>query len=49
MPGERRAPCDRALEDAWLTERITQAHSRSKRTYGARRINVELRLGPGTG
>jgi putative transposase len=44
---ERRAPCDRALEDAWLTEKIKQIHADSKGTYGARRVNAELRLGEG--
>ena len=41
---ERRAPSDRALEDAWLTERIRQIYARSQGTYGAPRIHAELRL-----
>ena len=41
---ERRAPCDRALRDAWLTEKIREIHAKSKGTYGARRVNAELRL-----
>jgi putative transposase len=41
---ERRAPSDRALSDAWLTEKITQIHDRSRRVYGAPRIHAELRL-----
>jgi putative transposase len=41
---ERRAPCDRALTDAWLTERIKQIRAASDGTYGARRIHAELRL-----
>ena len=41
---ERRAPSDRALSDAWLTERIKQIHAASEGTYGARRIHAELRL-----
>jgi putative transposase len=41
---ERRAPCDRALQDAWLTEKIREIHAKSKGTYGARRVNAELRL-----
>lgn len=41
---ERRAPSDRALEDAWLTERIKKIHADSDGTYGARRIHAELRL-----
>ncbi len=41
---ERRAPSDRALSDAWLTERIKQIHAASDGTYGSRRIHAELRL-----
>jgi putative transposase len=41
---ERRAPSDRALSDAWLTERIKQIHAASDGTYGARRVHAELRL-----
>jgi putative transposase len=41
---ERRAPSDRALGDAWLTERIKQVHAESDGTYGARRIHAELRM-----
>ena len=41
---ERRAPSDRALTDAWLTEKIKQIHAASDGTYGARRIHAELRL-----
>ena len=41
---ERRAPSDRALSDAWLTEKIKQIHAASDGTYGARRIHAELRL-----
>ena len=41
---ERRAPSDRALSDAWLTEKIKQIHADSDGTYGARRIHAELRL-----
>ena len=41
---ERRAPSDRALSDAWLTERIKRIHADSDGTYGARRIHAELRL-----
>jgi len=40
---ERRAPSDRALGDAWLTEKIGQAHERSRATYGERRVHAELR------
>jgi putative transposase len=41
---ERRAPSDRALTDAWLTDRIKQIHERSRGVYGAPRIHAELRL-----
>jgi putative transposase len=41
---ERRAPSDRALSDAWLTERIKEIHAASDGTYGARRVHAELRL-----
>ena len=40
---ERRAPCDRALGDAWLTERIRAAHVASRGTYGSPRVWAELR------
>ena len=41
---ERRAPSDRTLTDAWLTEKIKQIHAESDGVYGARRIHAELRL-----
>jgi putative transposase len=41
---ERRAPSDRALQDAWLTERIKRIHDASRGVYGAPRIHAELRL-----
>jgi HTH-like domain len=41
---ERRAPSDRALQDAWLTDKITQIHDASRDVYGAPRIHAELRL-----
>jgi putative transposase len=41
---ERRAPSDRALTDAWLTEKIKQIHAASDGTYGVRRVHAELRL-----
>jgi hypothetical protein len=31
---ERRAPSDRALQDAWLTETIKQIHDASRGVYG---------------
>ena len=41
---ERRAPSDRALGDAWLTERIKQIHDASRGVYGAPRIHAELQI-----
>ena len=41
---QHRVPSDRALTDAWLTEKIKQIHADSDGTYGARRIHAELRL-----
>jgi putative transposase len=41
---ERRAPSDRALTDAWLTEKIKCIHDGSRGVYGAPRIHAELRL-----
>jgi len=41
---QRRAPSNRALTDAWLTEKIKKIHADSDGTYGARRIHAELRL-----
>ena len=41
---ERRPPCDRALTDAWLTEKIKRIHEGSRGVYGAPRIHAELRL-----
>jgi transposase InsO family protein len=41
---QRRAPSDRALSDAWLTDKIREIHAASDGTYGARRIHAELRL-----
>ena len=41
---ERRAPSDRALSDAWLTDKIRQIHDASRGVYGAPRIHAELRL-----
>lgn len=34
---ERRAPSDRALSDAWLTERIKDIHEHARGVYGSRR------------
>jgi putative transposase len=41
---ERRAPSDRTLYDAWLTEQIKQIHAASDGTYAAPRVHAELRL-----
>jgi len=39
----RRAPSDRALTDAWLTERIGAVHADSGGRYGSPRVYDELR------
>jgi len=44
---ETRAPSDRALTDAWLTERIREIHKANRKVYGARRIHAELRMAEG--
>jgi putative transposase len=38
-----RAPSDRALTDAWLTERIRKIHADSRGIYGAPRVHAQLR------
>ena len=42
-----RAPSDRELTDAWLTEKIRQIHAENRGVYGAPRIHAELRLAHG--
>ncbi|MGH2867326.1 MAG: IS3 family transposase, partial [Solirubrobacteraceae bacterium] len=44
---QRRAPSDRTLSDAWLTEKIKQIHAENRRVYGAPRVHAELRLAHG--
>jgi putative transposase len=44
---ERRPPSQRALEDAFLTERICEIHRDNRGVYGAPRIHAELRMGEG--
>ena len=44
---ERRAPSDRALSDAFLTEKIRTIHAENLGVYGAPRIHAELRMGEG--
>ena len=41
---QRRAPSDRALTDAFLTEKVKQIHAASDGTYGVRRVHAELRI-----
>jgi putative transposase len=41
---ERRPPSDRALTDAWLTEKIRQIHDESRGVYGGPRVHAELGL-----
>jgi putative transposase len=40
---EQRAPSERALVDARLSERIREMHARSRESYGARRMYLDLR------
>ncbi len=40
-------PSDRALSDAWLTEKIREIHRQARGVYGVRRVHAELRLGYG--
>jgi len=39
-----RAPSDRELTDAWLTEKIREIHAENRGVYGAPRIHAELRI-----
>ena len=41
---QRRPPSDRALSDAWLTEKIREIHKANRRVYGAPRVHAELRM-----
>lgn len=43
----RRAPCQRDLADAWLTEQIKSIHSDHRKVYGSPRIHAELRMAHG--
>ena len=38
----KRAPSDRELSDAWLTERIRQIHAASGGRYGSPRVHAML-------
>jgi putative transposase len=42
-----RAPSQRAIRHAWITEQIRAVHAASRGTYGARRVHAELTLGLG--
>jgi putative transposase len=42
-----RAPSDRELTDAWLTEKIKQIHAENRGVYGSPRIHAELRMAHG--
>lgn len=44
---ERRAPSQRTLDDAFLTERIREIHRDNRGVYGAPRIHAELRMAQG--
>ena len=43
-----RAPSDRELTDAFLTEKIGEIHAENRGVYGAPRIHAELRLAHGS-
>lgn len=42
-----RAPSERAIRHAWLTDLIAQIHIASRSTYCVRRVHAELTLGRG--
>lgn len=44
---ERRAPSQRSLTDAWLSEKIREIHEAKRKVYGAPRIHAELRMAHG--
>jgi putative transposase len=39
-----RPPSDRALSDAWLTQRIKTIHAENRGVYGSPRVHAELRM-----
>jgi transposase InsO family protein len=43
----KRAPSERAVRHAWLTDLITEIHVGSRGIYGGRRVHAELTLGRG--
>lgn len=42
-----RAPSQRAIRHAWLTDQIIEVHAASRGTYGSRRVHAELTMGRG--
>ncbi len=42
-----RAPSQRSIRHAWLTELIRKIHNDSRQVYGAKRVHAELTLGHG--
>ena len=44
LPWATRAPSDRELTDAFLTEKIREIHAANRGVYGAPRIHAELRI-----
>ena len=40
-----RAPSQRSIRHAWLTDLIRQVHADSRQTYGSKRVHAELILG----
>lgn len=43
----KRAPSERAVRHAWLTDLMTEIHIGSRGIYGSRRVHAELTLGHG--
>jgi len=42
-----RAPSERAIRHAWLTDLVTEIHVASRQTYGSIRVHAELTMGRG--
>jgi putative transposase len=42
-----RAPSERSIRHAWLTDLITEVHAASRGTYGVPRVRAELMMGRG--
>lgn len=44
---QTRAPSNRELSDAWLTQRIREIHQANRGVYGVPRVHAELRMAQG--